>query len=76
MNAAAAAAFNPAAAAVASLSAAGSFQSAQSAGQHGNHGQYGGHEHHSTAAASNFNSPQGKHAAAQPVFSEFTTPTL
>ncbi|XP_025405360.1 protein gooseberry-like isoform X2 [Sipha flava] len=54
MNAAAAA-FNPAA--VVSLSA-GSFQPAQS-GQHGNHGQYGGHEHHTAAAASNFNSPQG-----------------
>ncbi|CAI6363933.1 unnamed protein product [Macrosiphum euphorbiae] len=56
MNAAAAAAFNPAAAVV-SLSA-GSFQSS-SGSQHGAHGQYGGHDHHSTTAASNFNSPQG-----------------
>lgn len=50
-----AAAFNPGA--VVSL-AAGSFQSA-SGNHHAAHGQYGGHDHHSTSAASNFNSPQG-----------------
>lgn len=66
MNAAAAAAFNPAAAVV-SLSA-GSFQSAPGS-QHGAHGQYGGHDHHSTSAASNFNSPQGKHTELDFIFS-------
>ncbi|XP_050434392.1 protein gooseberry-like isoform X2 [Adelges cooleyi] len=74
MNAAAAA-FNPAAAAVASLSvaaAAGTFQT----GQHGHGGQYDGSgSHHDHGGASNFNSPQGTTHSAWPAATGYVYPT-